>query len=394
MTKLSELGKAWGMYEGILKMGFWHTGYAEFHEPTGLGEMVYAPPPPKRYICEVCAKSYTNLERLRKHRFEKHPLRQPTLLIGGHPQGSASIKILTALDVSSVSLEDVTECFLNGKKIEPASLGWQLSEKKLAFLDLELRNGSARTRLKLDFRIADGFDLAGVEDALSRLAHGRDLSLDSIARFINDCKSFPSAGSYCDGVCHYLYGVMAKERLPDSGLKYEQYAERYLQAVDELSGIDRPLARAIRSLIAFHFNQFNLAEAIACDGILRNVAGAFGGLLEGFPWHFDETLDAQSVGTVENLLTDQDTLEILTDAGLGLLSLKGKSVELLKRTRRYKTGGYDRMKRILLTCEALAATNDERSYAEARKLARELGAMDETTVWNKAIMERLENHER
>lgn len=370
-------------------MGFWHTGYAEFHEPTGLGEAVYAPPPPKRYICELCAKSYTDLESLRQHRFEKHPLRQPTLLIGGQPQGSVTIKILTSLDAADVSLEDVTECLLNGEKIEPASLSRQLSDKKREFVILELRNEGARTKLQLDFRIAEGSDLAGVEDALTRLADGRDLNLESIARFVNDCESFPSAGSYCDGVCHYLYGVMAKEGLPDSGLKYEQYAERYLQAVDALSGIDRPLARAIRSLIAFHFNQFNLAEAIAYDSVLCDVAGAFGGLLEGFPWHFDEILDAHSLGAIENLLTDQDSLEILTDASLGLLSLKMRSAELLARTRRYRSGGYDRMKRILLACEALAATEDEKSFAEARKLARELGAMDETNVWMKSIMERL-----
>ena len=42
-------------------MGFWHTGYAEFHEASGLEGYVYSPPPPVRYVCEHCSASFAEL---------------------------------------------------------------------------------------------------------------------------------------------------------------------------------------------------------------------------------------------------------------------------------------------------------------------------------------------
>jgi hypothetical protein len=50
-------------------MGFWHTGYAEFHEPTGLGtswSTCYTPPPPVRYACEHCSQIVRGLGTWRR----------------------------------------------------------------------------------------------------------------------------------------------------------------------------------------------------------------------------------------------------------------------------------------------------------------------------------------
>lgn len=101
-------------------MGFWHTGYAEFHEPTGLGEYVYTPPPPVRYSCEHCTQSFANLEALRKHRFEQHPVRQPTLLLRGKPVGALTQVLMTPLGPADVLVEDATVCLLNGQPLPPA----------------------------------------------------------------------------------------------------------------------------------------------------------------------------------------------------------------------------------------------------------------------------------
>jgi hypothetical protein len=194
---------------------------------------------------------------------------------------------------------------------------------------------------------------------------------------------------YCDGVCHYLYGVMAKERSPDTGLKQSQYVERYLRSSDELAGFDRPLARSVRALIAFHFNQFDESELLAPNGALRHAAGAFAGLLQGMPWHFDAAFSAAPGSAVEDLLTDQDTLQILADASHGVVELKARGEELLAHQRRISAGGYDQLKRTLLASEAMAARGDTASRAEARKLARGLASQNDTRSWADAMLKRL-----
>jgi len=370
-------------------MGFWHTGYAEFHEPAGLGEYVYTPPPPVRYACEHCGQSFLQLEALRKHRFEQHPVRQPALFLRGKPVGALSLQLMTALRAVDVVVEDADSCLLNGQSVQLGRLGQELAELRRGYAEVELRNQGATTRCQLDFRVAEEAHLVGVEDAFLRLVRDRILSIHAVSRFNDDCRAFASGMPYCDGISHYLYGVMAKERSPDSGLKYEEYIQRFVRSTEDLSRFDRPLAHSMRALVAFHFNQFEDAEQLAPEGALRHAAGAFGGLLQGLPWHFEEGFSPTPGSAVEDLLTDQDTLKILADASPGRAGLKARAKDLLSHRRRAPVGGYDYMKHTLLACEALAACDDAHAHAEARKLARALAGKTETSHWANAMLERL-----
>jgi hypothetical protein len=292
---------------------------------------------------------------------------------------------LTAADVI---VEDATRCIVDGLVIRPSALGKHLVPITGKFVELELTNGTTSTRCMLDFRIAEEKHLAGVEAAFLRMARDRVLSVEAVSRFIQDCRGFNSAMPYCDGICHYLYGVMAKEQAPDSGLRPNQYAERYLRASEQLMGFDRPLARSVRAVVAFHFNQFDEAEPLAPEGALRHASEAFASLLQGLPWHLEAAFSSASRSAVEDLLTDQDTLQILADASQGLLELKAKTEELQARLRRVPTG-YDRLKRALLTAEAFAVREDATSHTAARRLARELAARPETSAWAEAMLDRL-----
>lgn len=370
-------------------MGFWHTGYAEFHEPTGLDNFVYSPPPPVRYVCEHCAASFAELEELRRHRFESHPVRQPALWLRGRAVGTLPMVVLSKVHPSDVVVEDATRCILNGQTVAVQALGQCLSRMSREFVELELANEGAVTRCVLDFKIADESHLAHVEAAFLRLARARALTIESVSGFIEDCRLFDDAMPYCDGICHYLYGVMAKEKSVDSGLKQGQYVERFLRANEELAGFDRSLARSIRALVAFHFNQFDEAVLLAPrGGALSYAAGAFARLLQGLPWHYESALSPSLGNTVEDLLTDQDTLQVLSDASYGLVGLKERSDVLQEHLRR-ASADYDRLKRILLVSEALAEKEDKESHAVARRLAREMAGRPDTSAWAKSMLERL-----
>jgi hypothetical protein len=370
-------------------MGFWHTGYAEFHESSGLDGFVYSPPPPVRYHCEHCSANFDELEDLRRHRFESHPLRQPALWLRGRAVGALPITVLSALRPGDVVMEDTTRCLLNGQTVAMAELGSRLARMSREFVELELTNTGTVTSCKLDFRIADEGHLVRVEEAFLRMARDRVLTIDSLSRFIQDCRTFEDAMPYCDGICHYLYGVMAKEKSADSGLRQGQYVERFVRASDELAGYDRTLARSIRALVAFQFNQFDEASRFSIEGSsLRHAAGAFSDLLKGLPWHYGAAFAPPLVCAVQDLLTDQDTLQVLADASCNLVQLKAHS-EILEEHLRRATAGYDRLKRVLLSAEAMAARGDKKSYATARALAREMAGRPDTRVWAEALLERL-----
>ena len=369
-------------------MGFWARDKADVEDRwSGLGGYVYTPPPPVRYECPVCRQDFAELEELRRHRFERHPLRQPALLLRGRAAGGLPFKLMTPLDPGDVIVVDAAECSLNGHTVALSDLGPTLAALRSEFVEVALGNQGVITRCPLDFRIAPEADLAGVEEAFLRMARERALDHDALARFIAECRRHPGAMGYCDGLCHYLYGVMAKEGAAGSGLHRDQYGARYLQAADELAGFERPLARVVRALVAFHFNHFHDAERLASEGALRHAAGAFGSLLQGLPWHYQDAFSPAPGGAVEDLLTDQETLQILADASQGLVQLKEHAQDLQDRWRTAPQG-YDRLKRALLAGEALAAREDADSRKAARALAREWVGQADAGAWAEAVLEK------
>ena len=62
-------------------MGFWHTGYIDFHEPTGLGPL--APRQPSLFICDRCDESFSSAAARGDHCFEAHPQHKLVLIAYG-----------------------------------------------------------------------------------------------------------------------------------------------------------------------------------------------------------------------------------------------------------------------------------------------------------------------
>lgn len=368
-------------------MGFWHTGYAEFHEVTGLGTSGPVELPEIVFACSQCSHRFSHMEELRRHRFERHPVRQPALLVRGRSVGSLGFNVFHPLSPADVVAEDAVRCMVNGAPVDPWDLGPFLSRMTRECIEVVLENDGAVTRCKLDFRIAIEAHLDGVEAAFMRMANYRALDMDAVGRFIRECDAYPTAMPYCDGICHYLYGVMAKEGSLDSGLPASQYAERFLMACEELGGFDRPLALGIRSLVAFHFNRFADAAILSPDRRLRHAASAFSGLLSGGSLSGDAAPGEPARDVVGSLLTDQDTGQILAYATGGVDVLARQSAALVARLRR--SSGYDRFKYLLLASEALAVQDDAAARGRARRLVREVATHDDARPWAQGMLERL-----
>src|SRR3954464_6802848 len=98
-------------------MGFWHTGYMEFHEKVGL-DWEFKPGPPS-YVCSECARQFPTEDGLHKHRLEAHPLRRPALFIDGMELGSRPLRITQGLVSGAVRTENCATATINGKNVSP-----------------------------------------------------------------------------------------------------------------------------------------------------------------------------------------------------------------------------------------------------------------------------------
>lgn len=368
-------------------MGFWHTGYEEFHEPTGFGDWT-GPDLTMRFDCERCSASFDSLEALRKHRFEAHPLRQPRAFFQGLELGAQTVKIRSAFQAQDFEFAMADELRVNGRRMSLSRGLSHLASLHDEFVNLELIGPGVTVTHKVDIRIARDEDLKAVEAALLRMAGLRRLTVETIEILIRDCAAFESAKDYVQGLTRYLYGVLAKERATSSSLHFDDYPSCFNEAEQTLAGFDRPVARLIRALVAFHFNRFADARRLAPTRRLRTAAGAFESLLrvpDGTGGAFGAPFSSKTDSAIDALLTDEQSESILgwLSAGLGGMAVGFRNLEAALV---HPWAEYDKLKVKLMLAES-CLLND--NAPRARQIARELIGLPETEAWAEGLLGRL-----
>jgi len=290
-------------------MGFWHTGYMEFHEPVGLGDGY--PPPPPIFACQHCGEEFPNADDLRSHRFETHPFSRPVLLVRGLEVGSSPLIISRRFGPADIETLKCEKAVLNGDEVPPQQLGLNLSKLGNGSVKIELSNGRVSASFDLLVRVADEADVIGVERSFLNVARHRRLDMRSVEDFIDSGQTFASAADYLDGICEYFYGVLAKEHAADSSLPYELYRTKFSRSADKLKDFRRPLANTIQALIDFQFNHFFEAEALAPGFRVGLASQRFGKWIVG-ELEAARAIPHSSFDTeLESLLTDLETERIL-----------------------------------------------------------------------------------
>ncbi len=368
-------------------MGFWHTGYGEFHEPTGFGDW-RGPDLTMRFDCERCSASFDSLEALRKHRFEAHPLRQPRALFQGFELGAQTVKIRSAFESQDFEFALAEEVRVNGRAMPPTGVAAHLASLNDEFVNLDLIGAGVTVSHKVDIRIARDEDLKEVEAALLRMAGLRRLTVEAIQTLIEDCGALKSANDYVQGVTRYLYGVLAKERSPSSNLQFNDYLKYFNEAEKTLAGFERPIARLIRALVAFHFNRFADARRLAPTKRLRTAAGAFETLLAAKQVNagsFGAPFSSKTDSAIEALLTDIHSESILAWLASGRDGMAVAS-ENLEAALEHPWADYDKLKIKLMLAESSLLSNEDK---RARHIARELIGLPETEIWAESLLDRL-----
>ena len=255
-------------------MGFWHTGYIEFHEPTGLENR--PPPRPPNFVCDRCGRSFRSSAARDEHRFTDHPLRKPAMFVRGRQLGARRTTITAKLSPSMVRAA-CDRAWINGREIPPRELPAALANGPTSpdACRIVLRKDGVDATFNMEFSIASHDDLACVESRFHEIARRGKLDSRIVDDFIGTKSHFQTAIGYCGGICDYLYGTLARERAPRTTLPPSDYELRFNSAAETLAGYDRPLARTIASLIEFHFNHFAESASLAPGSRAATVAAQY-----------------------------------------------------------------------------------------------------------------------
>lgn len=187
--------------------------------------------------------------------------------------------------------------------------------------------------------------------------------------------------TYCDGICEYLYGVLAKERSPESSLPFHEYREKFNRAADVLRDVERPLARLIQGLVAFHFNHFPVAASCSPSTRLSAASNRYRGWIQK-AYEIDEETIGPNAVSVDRLLTDLDTEQILRWA----LSPRAETLSQageLEATIGRDIPEFDRVKLRVLLAEVYGSAG---RLADAQRHARELRNNPTLGPWAESVL--------
>jgi predicted RNA-binding Zn-ribbon protein involved in translation (DUF1610 family) len=304
-------------------MGFWHTGYMEFHEPTGMGDEWAPEHKAPEFPCPDCGLVFATERDQRAHRFDGHSTRRPMLVFRGRECGRTRLMVTTPSVPSDWHAADVASISLNGRPSTVVDTAAYLSETKLGVQTVTVANGPLERTFEFDFCLAEDEDLKLVDQALEKLIAGRVLSLSTIDAFIMRAGRGETARRYREGLANYLYGVLAREgnddRTQTDSSGEQLYEQRYNRAVDVLGAFDRPAAEAICGLVALHYNQFDLAIRKTNSHRVSDVAARFSSMMTGSRFVTSSLLD-RTHGSFDQALSDSVTEELIA---VGAMALDG-----------------------------------------------------------------------
>jgi hypothetical protein len=370
-------------------MGFWHTGYMEFHEATGEGGFRPEPAGLPAYTCPHCGLVFTSERDYRVHAFEGHATPRPLLVFMGRECGRSRLTVTSETTGADWVIKNAEHALVNRAPMSAADASTFLASQRSGVADLQLANGNVTQSFQFEFALAEAEDLQAVDDALERFFAAGDLSLGAIDAFIMRSRRYPSAAKYTDGLANYLYGVLAREGAVESSLAgkagEEGYEGKYDRAVGILGSFDRPPAEAISGLVAFHYNQFERAMTRTRSQRVAEVSLRFQSILRGEPWTVGD-LSERAHSSVDSALSDSVVERILGWSAIPLDGSASRQVrEIEAEVARQRPS--DALKLHLIAAEHFLAAGDG---ARASKHAEVVRHSPRAEVWYTACRNRLQ----
>jgi hypothetical protein len=253
-------------------------GFLDFIDPGNSGGSVPAPsspwdglppPAPVKYRCSVCNAAFSDADELFDHRFSEHPYTRPTLILNGRELTAPRELLLQPLSERQITLTNADHCAFDGKIISPTTLPHLLSQQRGGAHTIILEKLGIETRYEILFEIAVAKELDDVDRLFLSSVGSDTLTVDRINVFVELTTKYKTALPYVDGLCHYLYGVLAKDQRGGTRLVQGEYKTKFNLALDRLRHFARPLASVVVGVVNFSENAFNDGDTLLASPRLQ-----------------------------------------------------------------------------------------------------------------------------
>jgi hypothetical protein len=344
-------------------------------------------PPAEPIVCQVCGIEFASDEDLRAHQFDGHVTIRPVLLLRGRECGRSRLQVLKSTHPSDWKTHHATSAHVNGSKVAIAKLGEVLSNAQSGVTTVQLHGDRADQDFEFSFSFANDSDLFGVDRCLGELLAGRLLTVNTIDQFIVRSRQFQTTRTYVDGLASYFFGVLARERSPESGLQdratpTRTYLEKFDEAVSALSQFERPAAEAICGLVSFHYNHFETAMRKTRSARVSQISHRFAKLLRG-----DRDIDQSPIPSLTGLdfqLSDSETERVLSWCCVPLDGSAGKIASDMSRSIQ-RLEPLDQTKVRVLLVEHYLSAGDFTAASDHLSALKHSSMMD---TWVASIRER------
>jgi hypothetical protein len=224
---------------------------------------------PDPVVCPLCRREFAERSALSSHLGIDHPLRLPMLRLG-RQLGLARYTIRDDVTLRDCETLSCTECRVstNGaaeQRLSPDIFGRHLVNSKNAHHRVLLRNERAldaryaESEVEVSVSIPSPALLNEIDEKFGKTLAVEHPGMANVDKFLQACPNDVSAQEYAGGLADYVIGVLLKEQDPKAGTvrPFAEFKGKLGSARHALSGFERPLARAVVSVIDFNLNHFS-----------------------------------------------------------------------------------------------------------------------------------------
>jgi len=209
------------------------------------------------FSCPLCEEIFESQELLQDHKIAAHPLKRPYLVIHGSAVGSDAVCMKKRLERGDLGVENAEQTYLDGELFDDpdkmlATLVANQSGRRVVTLSYQ----SYQVEVGLTFDLISDAALKLVEEYFQDVFSAQELSAEKLRQFDSKLQEAHCGNTYAGGLGCYVSGIMAKDRVRSSGLAFEQFNEKFGEALDALESIDTELSKSIKAAILFSRNQF------------------------------------------------------------------------------------------------------------------------------------------